>query len=182
MDNKTQDFKQVVLVQSGNKDAYEQLVLKYQSQLRAFLRTLLNNESLADELAQESFISAYQKIHSFRGESSFKTWLFQLAYNIFLQHYRKDKRRVEKDKKRELEEANEFAQNQDLNSLMDLQTALNQLSDHEKSCFLLIQLEGFSYQEMAQVMQINCNSLKTIVNRTKNKILLYLTSKEGGKI
>ena len=75
-----------------NKRAFDQLVRKYQSPVRRFfLNQTLGDEPLSDDLAQETFIKAYMNITKFRGLSSFSTWLFRIAYNVFYDYTRSRK-------------------------------------------------------------------------------------------
>ena len=70
--------------------AFSQLVKKYQSPLRLFLRRLLNGDEVrADDVAQETFLLAYRKLDKFEGRSSFATWLFAIGRNQFLMFMRK---------------------------------------------------------------------------------------------
>ena len=74
-----------------NRRAFDQLVRKYQSPVRRFLLNLtLGNETLSDDLAQDTFLKAYTHITQFRGVASFQTWLFRIAYNVFYDYKRKE--------------------------------------------------------------------------------------------
>ena len=72
------------VVMFDNKRAFDSLVKEYQSRVRKFfLAQTLGDEPLSDDLAQETFVKAYLKISTFRGTSSFSTWLFRIAYNVY---------------------------------------------------------------------------------------------------
>ena len=85
----------IVRARSGtDNQAFGRLVAIYQSPIRGFLRRLAaGDEALADDLAQDTFLTAYRRISSFRGEGSFQGWLFRIAYTSFLQHRRKSMNR-----------------------------------------------------------------------------------------
>ena len=90
------EFSDIALVTQvavfHNKQAFDSLVRKYQSPVRRFfLNQTLGDEQLSDDLAQETFIKAYTNITKFRGISSFSTWLFRIAYNVFYDEIRKRK-------------------------------------------------------------------------------------------
>ena len=72
-------------------DAFGQLVQRYQSQVRGWLRQLTHDPMLADDLAQDTFIRAWDKLHTFAGTGRFSAWLMKLAYSMFLQFQRKSK-------------------------------------------------------------------------------------------
>ena len=76
----------------GNKRAFDTLVKKYQSPIRRFfLQQTLGDEALSDDLAQETFIKAYTHLASYKNLSSFSTWLFRIAYNVFYDYIRNRK-------------------------------------------------------------------------------------------
>src|SRR5262252_4342651 len=79
-----------VLVQD-DRHAFSELVRRHQSTVRASLRRLTGNHALADDLAQETFLLAYRNLRSFRQEAKFSTWLYRIAYNVFLADARKMK-------------------------------------------------------------------------------------------
>ena len=75
------------VVKQGNQRAFAELVKRYQSQLRYSLRQMTGwNEALADDLAQETFIKAYQALPGFRAEAKFSSWLYRIAYNQMVSH------------------------------------------------------------------------------------------------
>ena len=84
------DFALVTQVtMMGNRRAFDQLVVRYQSPVRRFfLHQTLGDASLSDDLAQDTFIKAWRNIGSFRAMSSFQTWLMRIAYNVFYDYVR----------------------------------------------------------------------------------------------
>jgi RNA polymerase sigma-70 factor (ECF subfamily) len=78
---------------AGDADAFGALVLRYQARIVNFVRALTSDDGEADDLAQETFIRAYQGIGRFRGESAFRTWLYRVATNVVQSHLRKRTRR-----------------------------------------------------------------------------------------
>ena len=87
------DFALVTQVtMMGNRRAFDQLVVRYQSPVRRFfLHQTLGDEPLSDDLAQDTFIKAWRNIGSFRAMSSFQTWLMRIAYNVFYDYVRNRK-------------------------------------------------------------------------------------------
>ncbi len=86
-----QDRVWVLAVQrDDDRAAFASLMRRHQGAIRAVLRRLCQGDvGMADELAQESFLQAYHSLAGFRGESRFRTWLFRVAYNVYLQHQRR---------------------------------------------------------------------------------------------
>lgn len=86
------------VLEAGDPNAFGELVRRYQSPVRAFLRKLTRgDDALADDLAQETFLRAWRKLETFRGESRFSTWLFGIAVNEFRTRLRRDRRHLWED-------------------------------------------------------------------------------------
>lgn len=89
MINEEQTLKDAL---NGDINAFHQLFLGFRDQLKSYLYRLLTNRNDADDLTQDTFVRAYEKIHLFRGDSSLKTWVFQIATNLAYNHLQKQKR------------------------------------------------------------------------------------------
>ncbi|MEM8533603.1 MAG: RNA polymerase sigma factor [Chloroflexota bacterium] len=89
MDNQEQILKDAL---NGDINAFHQLFLAFRDQLKSYLYRLLANRNDADDLTQDTFVRAYEKMHLFRGDSSLKTWVFQIATNLAYNHLQKQKR------------------------------------------------------------------------------------------
>ncbi|MDA0280785.1 MAG: RNA polymerase sigma factor [Proteobacteria bacterium] len=74
-----------------DNDAFSALVRMHQGKIRAYLVRLCKNYDLADDIAQETFLTAFRKLQSYKGEGNFSGWLFRIAHNFFLQHIRRTK-------------------------------------------------------------------------------------------
>ena len=80
------------MVANQDSGAFGELIQRHQSQVRNFLRKLARDETLADDLAQDCFLHAWDKIHTYSGSGTFIGWVLKVAYTTFLQKKRKDKR------------------------------------------------------------------------------------------
>ncbi|TQV84623.1 sigma-70 family RNA polymerase sigma factor [Exilibacterium tricleocarpae] len=148
--------------------AYSQLVRRYQSRLRTSLRGWCRGDhALAEDLAQEAFIKAYQALGNFRGEAQFGTWLYRIAYNVMVSQRRKQATGTG-DTASELPEVPTEPQRADI--ARDLDTAMAQLSEPQRVAIHLCLQRGFSHQEAAQIMDIPLGSVKTHVLRGKQKL------------
>jgi RNA polymerase sigma-70 factor (ECF subfamily) len=165
-----------------NKEAFDQLVRKYQSPVRRFfLNQTLGDEPLSDDLAQETFIKAYVNITKFRGLSSFSTWLFRIAYNVHYDYRRKQS--AELATTIDGEQAGRTAANSQsytLNSSlkMDLYKALSLLKDEERTCITLQLIDGQPIDKISDITGIPQNTVKSHLKRGKEKLASYL--KENG--
>jgi RNA polymerase sigma-70 factor (ECF subfamily) len=152
-----------------DQHAFGELVRRHQSSVRGLLRQLTRTDiSLADDLAQETFLRAYKHIASFRGEAKFSTWLYRIAYNCFREDARRRKELVGVDEakwQRELD-----PQTVDAGLRHDLMHALNLLPLHERSAIVLCCQNGLSHEEAARVLDIPLGTVKTNVLRGREKL------------
>jgi len=149
--------------------AFAELVRNHQSPVRGLLRQLVRHDvTLADDLAQETFLRAYKNIRSFRGEAKFSTWLYRIAYNCFREEARKRKELVGIDESQL--EAQPDPRNVDPALKHDLMHALQLLPLHERSAILLCCQNGLSHDEAARVLDIPLGTVKTNVLRGREKL------------
>ena len=157
-----------------NKRAYDQLVRKYQSPVRRFfLNQTLGDEQLSDDLAQETFIKAYMNITKFRGISSFSTWLFRIAYNVFYDEVRSRKQTDDLDSR---EVARMSAFSGDAGLQMDIYQALSQLKEVERTCITLQLIDGHPIDKISDITGLPQNTVKSHLKRGKEKLTEYLKS------
>lgn len=158
-----------------NKRAYGVLVEKYQSQIRRFfLHQTCGDEQLSDDLAQETFIKAYTNISSFKNMSTFATWIYRIANNVFYDYTRSKKSYSELDE-REVDAVNNVEQ-ADLSKKMDINNALAQLKENERSCITLFYMEDMSIEDISEALSIPQGSVKSYLSRGKEKMAKYLRS------
>jgi RNA polymerase sigma-70 factor, ECF subfamily len=173
----TSDKNLVLTAKAGDKTSFGRLVELNQSPLRSFLRSLSNQETdLADDLAQDTFIIAYQQLNSFRGEGSFLSWLMGIAYRQFLLYARKKKRRREL-----LEGVTGFSKSshQEKGILkIDLERAMGHLALSEKTAIILNSREGLTHAEISSVMEMPLGTVKSHITRGRDK-LKYILSGHG---
>ena len=155
-----------------NKRAFDQLVRKYQSPVRRFfLNQTLGDEQLSDDLAQETFIKAYVNITNFKGISSFSTWLFRIAYNVFYDEVRSRKQTDDLDSR---EVARMSALSGDAGLQMDLYQALSQLKEMERACITLQLIDGHPIDKISDITGMPQNTVKSHLKRGKEKLTDYL--------
>lgn len=155
-----------------DKRAFEQLVRRHQSRVRAQLRRLLpGQEGLADELAQETFLLAWRKLGQFRGDAHFSTWLYRIAYSCFLQERRKTKDDAWAPETAEEEQSVAPAP---VALRLDLERTFRRLSPAEQLVLVhCVQLE-LSHEEAAYVLGMPLGSVKTHALRGKAKLKQWL--------
>lgn len=150
-------------------NAFGELVRRYQSPIRGFLARMTRGDAhLADDLAQETFLKAWQKLQTFRGDAKFSTWLFGIAFNEFRGAARKRKEFALE----EVEEmpVEEFVNGRDSHLRLDLTEALKVLNSNERSAVLLCCQNGLSHEEAAQILDCPIGTVKTNILRGKEKL------------
>ena len=156
-----------------NTRAFDQIVQKYQSPIRRFFLSLTCGDSeLSDDLAQDTFIKAYTNIASFKNLSSFSTWLYRIAYNIFYDYIRSRKEMTdldsyEVDKTHRTEQEN-FGQKD------DIYQSLKTLKEVERTCITLFYMEDTSIDKIAGIIGCPPGTVKSHLSRAKTKLATYL--------
>jgi len=152
----------------GNKRAFDELVLRYQSPVRRFfLHQTLGDSQLSDDLAQDTFIKAYLNIASFRGIASFQTWLMRIAYNVFYDYRRKAQIQTQP-------EPLSLGEGMGVGLKMDLYAALSQLKADERTCITLQLIDGYDIAAIAKITGIKEGTVKSHLSRGKEKLANYL--------
>ena len=170
---KMNDDALITAFQSGNHDAYRFLVERHQERIRNLLFSIFHDRDFIDDLAQEVFIKAYQALPHFRFEASFYTWLYRIAVNKSRDELRKKKIRrffsfqtldegIEKELNVRLSVAPENRDTQELVA-MGLQT----LPEKFRTAVILKDIDGFSYEEIAEVMHCELGTVKSRISRAR---------------
>lgn len=162
---------QVVVLK--NTRAFDQLVRKYQSPVRRFFLNLTCGDSeLSDDLAQDTFIKAYTNIASFKNLSSFPTWLYRIAYNVFYDYIRNRKETTGLDAC-ETDAANATRQ-VNVGTKMDVYQSLKTLKEMERTCITLFYMEDISIEKIAGITGCPAGTVKSHLSRAKEKLATYL--------
>lgn len=168
--------------QQGDGEAFSRLVQMHQGKLRSFLLRLCQNYDLCDDLAQDTFIQAFRKLHSYSGEGHFGAWLFRIGYHCFLQHRRRDSRRQEINEELRIHfEVLESAFEEIDLVQMDLEQALSALQISERAALSLCHSYGFSHSEAAAILEIPVGTVKTHIMQGKENLRRLLTDSESGR-
>jgi RNA polymerase sigma factor (sigma-70 family) len=156
--------------------AFGELVRRYQSPVRAFLTRMTRGDAhLADDLAQETFLKAWQKLQTFRGTAKFSTWLFGIAVNEIRGAVRKRKELSLEEIEESPPESSQAATSSNSSLRLDLTEALKLLHSDERAAVLLCCQNGLSHEEAAQVLDCPLGTVKTNILRGKEKLRRRLT-------
>jgi RNA polymerase sigma-70 factor, ECF subfamily len=170
---KMNDDALITAFQGGDRDVYRILVERHQERIRNLLFSIFHDRNFIDDLAQEVFIKAYQALPNFRFEASFYTWLYRIAVNKSRDELRKKKIRrffsfqtldegIEKEIHAQLSVAPE---NKDLQEIIAL--GLQTLPEKFRTAVILKDIDGLSYDEIAEVMQCELGTVKSRISRAR---------------
>lgn len=141
--------------------------------VRAQLRRLLHgDDAKADDLAQETFLLAWRKLHQFRGEARLSTWLFRIAYSCFLQARRKQSPTVDDNAGNARDQP--VSPRDAIDLRLDVERAMSRLSSPEQIVLLHIVQLGLSHEEAAYVLGMPLGTVKSHTKRGKAKLRALL--------
>jgi RNA polymerase sigma-70 factor (ECF subfamily) len=156
---------------SGDQAAFTELVERHQAPVRNFLRRLVAGDiSAADDLAQETFLAAYQKMHTFRGKSTLSTWLHTIAYRQFVSMTRKQKRMQVMAEVPDSGQDDRQAMEQEILA----RQLMEQLGPEDRACMTLSYAVGMSHADIANIIGQPVGSVKSRIHRAKLKLQKWL--------
>ena len=159
------------VVAQQDSSAFGELVRRHQSQVRNFLRKLCRDHDLADDLAQDAFLHAWDKLHTFTGRGSFIGWLLKVAYTTFLQSKRKSSRYDDVlEQVGHAAETGGRTQTTESDEISDLDRFLAVLSEEERAVMILSYACGLSHREIGDAAELPIGTVKSIIFRGKEKI------------
>ena len=169
-------------VKGGDKKAYDLLVLKYQQRVINLISRFVKNHSDALDVSQETFIKAYRALPNFRGESAFYTWLYRIAVNTAKNHLTVQSRKITKSDY----DVTDIEQIEGNMSLIEQTTPENLLHKDElqetvlktienlpedlKSAIMLREIDGLSYEDIANVMGCPVGTVRSRIFRAREMI------------
>jgi RNA polymerase sigma-70 factor (ECF subfamily) len=183
MGDREADQVLVERVQQGDKQAFGLLVSKYQRKLARLLSRLIRDPAEVEDIAQETFIKAYRALPGFRGDSAFYTWLYRIGINTAKNYLSAQGRHAPTTTEFDSEEAENFEggeQLRDINTperiLMSKQigntvnSAMDALPPDLRTAITLREIEGLSYEEIAQIMDCPIGTVRSRIFRAREAI------------
>ncbi len=163
----------------GSREAFGQLVSRYQVPVYRVVRGILGSPSESEDVAQEVFLKAYANLAKFRGDSGFFTWLYRIAVNEALRA-RKRRAFANADALPEVEAPPIAPPEEDAPTLATLEKLLRKLSDEFRAIVVLRDIEGLSYSEIAESLEIPLGTVESRLFRARQELrTLWRKSKEA---
>ncbi len=161
------------LAASGDASAFERLYRLHRSRIHSLARRMTSSEH-ADELTQDVFVRAWEKLSTYRGESAFGTWLYRLAVNLILGERTKMSR-----VRARLHGGDEMLQTMPTRSetvelAVDFETAIERLPDGAKQVFVLHDVEGFKHKEIGEMLGVTAGTSKAQLHRARMALRQYV--------
>lgn len=176
------DQQLVQRVQKGDKSAFDLLVLKYQHRVLKLVGRFVNDAAEAEDVAQEAFLKAYRALPAFRGESAFYTWLYRIAINTAKNTLVSNRRRPV-DFNLDLQDPEQYERQARLKEADTpegvllteeirgvVERALAQLPEDLRTAIVLRELEGLSYEEIAEAMDCPVGTVRSRIFRAREAI------------
>jgi RNA polymerase sigma-70 factor, ECF subfamily len=182
MSNESTDWELVKRVQKGDKGAFDLLVLKYEHKIVNLVMRYVRDPEQALDISQEAFIKAYRALPRFRGESAFYTWLYRIAVNT-AKNYLAAQRRRPTDVELDLQDSEQYNLHAKLKETdtpegvtlsqelqKTLERAIEALPDDLRTAIILRELDGMSYEEIAQTMDCPVGTVRSRIFRARDAI------------
>jgi RNA polymerase sigma-70 factor (ECF subfamily) len=174
----------------GREAAYRELIRRYQRPVYSLIFRMVRNRELAEDLAQDTFVKVLNAIESYRPEYKFSSWIFKIANNAAIDHLRRrslDTLSLDGSPHAENSEAIEATTlqvsdtaespldevaNRELGT--SIEAAIASLRPEYRSCILLRHVEGRSYEEIAEILELPLGTVKTYIHRARNELRILL--------
>ena len=183
MSDREIDRQLVERAQRGDKRAFELLVEKYQRKLARLLSRFIRDPAEVEDVTQEAFIKAYRALPAFRGDSAFYTWLYRIGINTAKNYLMAMGRRAPTSTEVEAEEAEGFEEGEQLRDINTPESVLlsneiaetvnstiEQLPEELRTAIQLREIEGMSYEDIAQVMNCPIGTVRSRIFRAREAI------------
>ncbi len=184
------DQEVVALAKEGSEEAYRELIRRYERPVFSLVFRMVRNRELAEDLSQETFIKVLNAVQTYRPEFKFSSWVFKIANNAAIDHLRKrelDTLSLEGSPHADTPELVEATalqigergesqlqevENRELGGTIE--RAISRLRPEYRSCILLRHVEGRTYEEIAEMLNLPLGTVKTYIHRARNELRILL--------
>ncbi len=179
MKQATADVERIKRFKSGDEEAFAELVRCYQDRIYSLCRYMLKNRYDAEDAAQDTFIKAYRNLRNFKPKASFYTWLYRIAVNTCLDRQKRplfaslfkwsahgEESTIEAQSNKPSPE--EICETRQLGQALHI--GLNRLSPKLRAVIFLREIDGLSYEEIAEVLEVSVGTVKSRISRAKEEM------------
>ncbi|MYN10427.1 RNA polymerase sigma factor RpoE [Pseudoduganella aquatica] len=183
MTERESDQLLVERVQAGERQAFDLLVAKYQRRLMRLVSRIVHDPAEAEDVVQETFIKAYRAIRRFRGDSAFYTWLYRIGINTAKNFLASQSRRTPTSTENDAEQAESFDSGEQLRDIntpesvlasqqiaRTVNAAMDALPLDLRTAIVLREIEGLSYEEIADIMSCPIGTVRSRIFRARDVI------------
>jgi RNA polymerase sigma-70 factor (ECF subfamily) len=163
-----EDESQLILrSKNGDHSAFEKLYRENIGRVYALCLRMCGQKDLAEDLSQEAFIRAWQKLNSFRGDSAFSSWLFRLTSNVVVGHMRKHSKWQVDSLDEQQYDQTPAAEKLPEHNRRDIEQALNVLSDTARIVLIMYEYLGYQHNEISEITGMAIGTSKTHLHRAR---------------
>ena len=180
------DRKLAALAAGGREPAFREILRRYERPVFSLVYRMVRDRTLAEDLAQEAFVRAFNAISSYKSSYKFSNWILKIANNHTIDHLRKKKLDTvsidgspnattgeEMSRTRlviasEEENPQEYVENRELGG--QIEDAIGTLRDEYRTAILLRHVEGYAYDEIAEIMEVPLGTVKTYIHRARGEL------------
>ena len=184
----TIDTALISRAQSGDQTAQEKLYRVFSGFVYTNALRVTGSVTEAEEVTQDTFIKAFTHIKSFKGDAAFSTWLYRIAFNESLTRLRRFS--PFRSRQVDFEQALRVADSQgspdryseQSQQRQHIAALLEQLPPLQRACIVLGDMEGYAYAEIADILELNINTIKTYIRRGRKKMLSFITASQQQEV
>jgi len=176
------DKKLIRLAKNGDIEAFEELIEIYQPKVYNLAYKMFGSVEDASDFAQEALIKVYKNINTFKEESQFSTWIYRVAYNLYVDELRKRKKFEVQSIDEHYEDSSEskitiidihptpdqHLENKEKTEM--IHNAINQLSHEHRAAIILRDINGHTYDEIAKIQSCSLGTVKSRINRARSQL------------
>src|SRR4030042_4038357 len=177
--NKQDDLSLITRFKAGDTSVFEEILLKYQDRIYNLCRYMLGNTHDAEDAAQDVFLKAYQNLNRFKPEASLLTWLYRIAINTCIDYRRKPffESLFKNSKEGDVFVIDQPSDSPSPEKLYEskeignaIQFALGRLSEKLRTVIVLKEIEGLSYEEISEVLDVSIGTVKSRISRAGEEL------------
>jgi len=167
-------------ITNGEVDSFRVLAQRYQGPVVAMISNITNDKHLAEDIAQDVFLAAYKKLKTFDpARGKFSTWLFTIARNKSINALKKKKAFLAESLPDKIDPHSPYDDLAEKEFFEELDKKLQNLPKKQKIAFVLAEIEGLPYDQIAQIEGVRLGTVKSRINRAKKKLIAALKANRG---